>query len=159
MELVRTHRKAAVLLCALVTALGGLVIVLVLGQGSASWTGVEVTVPSCPASAQGCRLFVTHPDGTAVVHADWSGAGATIDVQLPPGSYLVSAEGCAGDQIGNVVSSVRRGHGDGDQPWFGVAARGLRGSHLPRIRRQGVRLTPGRYGQTGLSINAVRRSI
>jgi hypothetical protein len=110
-ELVRTHRKAAVLLCALVTALGGLVIVLVLGQGSASWTGVEVTVPSCPASAQGCRLFVTHPDGTAVVHADWSGAGATIDVQLPPGSYLVSAEGCAGDQIGNVVSSVRAGMG------------------------------------------------
>jgi hypothetical protein len=110
-ELIRTHRKAAVLLCALVTALGGLVIVLVLGQGSASWTGVEVTVPSCPASAQGCRLFVTHPDGAAVVHADWSGAGATIDVQLPPGSYLVSAEGCAGDQIGNVVSSVREGAG------------------------------------------------
>ena len=57
MDLIRTHRRAAVLLCGLITAIGGLVIVLVLGQGSASWTGIEVAVPSCPSAAEGCRLF------------------------------------------------------------------------------------------------------
>jgi hypothetical protein len=110
-EWIRTHRRAAVLLCGLITVLGGLVIVSFLGQGSASWTGVEVSVPSCPAAAQGCRLFVTHPDGTAVVHADWSAAATTVDIQLPAGSYSISAEGCSGDQIHKGIVSVQSGAG------------------------------------------------
>lgn len=108
---IRTHRRAAVLLCGLVTALGGLVIVLVLGQGSASWTGVEASVPSCPAAAEGCRLYVAHPDGAAVVHADWSGAATTVDIQLPAGDYAISAEGCTGYQIDKGVISVQSGAG------------------------------------------------
>jgi hypothetical protein len=111
MEWIRTHRRATVLLCGLITALGGLVIVLVLGQGSASWTGVEASVPSCPATAQGCRLFVANPDGTAVLHADWSGAAMTIDMQLPAGQYAVSAEGCTGYEIEKGVISVQSGAG------------------------------------------------
>lgn len=110
-DLIRTHRRAAVLLCGLITAVGGLVIVLVLGQGSASWTGVEVAVPSCPSAAEGCRLFVTHTDGTAVVHADWSGAATTVDIQLPAGSYAISAQGCAGYQIEKGVVTVQAGEG------------------------------------------------
>jgi hypothetical protein len=110
-EWIRTHRRAAVLLCGLITVFGGLVIVSVLGQGSASWTGVEVSVPLCPAAAEGCRLFVTHTDGTAVVHADWSAGATTVDVQLPAGNYLVSAEGCTGYQIEKGVISVQSGAG------------------------------------------------
>jgi hypothetical protein len=110
-EWIRTHRRAAVLLCGLITVAGGLVIVAVLGQGSASWTGVEVSVPSCPSGAEGCRLFVAHQDGTAVVHADWSAAATTVDVQLPAGDYLISAEGCTGDQIEKGVVSVHAGAG------------------------------------------------
>jgi hypothetical protein len=110
-DLIRTHRRAAVLVCGLITALGGLVIVLVLGQGSASWTGVEVAVPSCPSAAEGCRLFVTRPDGTAVVHADWSAAATTVDIQLPAGTYAISAQGCAGYQIEKGVITVQSGAG------------------------------------------------
>ncbi len=108
-ELIRTHRRAAVLLCGLITAVGGLVIVLVLGQGSASWTGVEAAVPSCPSAAEGCRLFVTRPDGTAVVHADWSGSATTVDIQLPAGNYAISAEGCVGYHIEKGVVTVQAG--------------------------------------------------
>jgi len=82
-----------------------------LGQGSASWTGVEVSVPSCPAAAQGCRLFVTHPDGTAVVHADWSAGATTVDIQLPPGQYGILAQGCAAYEIGKGIVSVQSGDG------------------------------------------------
>jgi hypothetical protein len=106
---IRTHRREAVILCGLITALGGLVIVLVLGQGTASWTGVEVTVPSCPADAQGCRLFVAHVDGTPVAHADWSGVSTTVPVQLAAGHYAISAEGCRGYEIENSVVSVQAG--------------------------------------------------
>lgn len=111
MDLIRTHRRAAVLTCGLITVVGALVIVLVLGQGSASWTGLEVTVPSCPASAEGCRLYVTRSDGTAVVHADWSAAATTVDIQLPAGSYAISAEGCTGYRIDKGVVSVQAGTG------------------------------------------------
>jgi len=110
-EWIRTHRRAAVLLCGLITVAGGLVIVSVLGQGSASWTGVEVTVPACPSAAEGCRLLVTHQDGTAVVHADWSAGAATIDIQLPAGDYSIAAEGCTGDQIEKGVVTVHAGAG------------------------------------------------
>jgi hypothetical protein len=110
-EWIRTHRRAAALLCGVITVAGGLVIVAVLGQGSASWTGVEVSVPSCPTGAEGCRLFVAHPDGTAFVHADWSASATTVDVQLPAGTYLISAEGCTGYQIEQGAVSVRAGAG------------------------------------------------
>jgi hypothetical protein len=110
-EWIRTHRRAAVLLCGLITVAGGLVIVSVLGQGSASWTGVEVNVPSCPAGAEGCRLLVTHQDGTAVVHADWSAAATIIDIQLPAGDYSIAAQGCTGYQIEKGVITVHSGAG------------------------------------------------
>ena len=109
MAYLRTHRAVAVFLCGLVTALGGLVIVLVLGQGSANWTGVAVTVPSCPADAQGCRLFIAQADGAPVLHADWSGAAKTLDVQLPAGSYAISSQGCSGYEIANNIVSVASG--------------------------------------------------
>jgi hypothetical protein len=110
-EWIRTHRRAAVLLCGLITVAGGLLIVSVLGQGSASWTGVEVKVPSCPTGAEGCRLLVTHTDGTAVVHADWSASATTVDIQLPAGDYDIAAEGCTGYRIEKGAVTVQSGAG------------------------------------------------
>jgi hypothetical protein len=110
-EWIRTHRRGAVLLCGLITVLGGLLIVSVLGQGSASWTGVEVSVPACPPAAQGCRLFVTHADGASVAYADWSAAATTVDIQLPPGNYGILAQGCAEDEIAKGIVAVQSGSG------------------------------------------------
>jgi hypothetical protein len=102
--------------CALV---GGVVVALItLGQGPGEpgWTGVAITVPSCPADAHGCRVFVIRAsigsnsvNGPDIARKDWSGAATTLNIVLPPGTYAISAEGCAGYKIENTLISLTSG--------------------------------------------------
>jgi len=108
-------------------ALGTVLTVTQLSGRGPNWTGVAITVPRCPASAQGCRAFVIEssddrlrqPPTTA--YANWSGAATTLDVSLSAGSYGVYLEGCVGYEspdTGPIVVAAGR-HPDVDaSPWL-----------------------------------------
>jgi hypothetical protein len=112
-----TRRKAVrrlglvvVLLCVLLA--GALIAFIVLWPrpGAPGFTGVAVTVPTCPAGAEGCRLLVVRISGGSTAgHDDWSGTGSTLNVVLPAGRYAVSEEGCTGDTIESQAISVSAG--------------------------------------------------
>jgi hypothetical protein len=107
--LVRTRFGAALAVCILAAAVV-LVIAVWPRPGTSGWTGVAVTVPSCPTGAEGCRVFLTHAsDGSADGHDDWRGPATTLKFVLPAGRYAVSAEGCTGDRIANDQISVTSG--------------------------------------------------
>jgi hypothetical protein len=107
---IREHRTRALSFCALLA--GALVACIVLWPrpGTPGFTGVAVTVPTCPAAAEGCRLLVVRSsDGSAAGHHDWSGNAATLNVPLPAGRYAISAEGCTGDRIESRAIAVSAG--------------------------------------------------
>ena len=106
----------AIAACALV---GGVVVALttlVPGPGEPGWTGAAVEVPYCPADADGCRVFAIRTStgsntvcGPDVAHKDWSGAATALNIALPAGTYAISAEGCVGYKIENVLVSLTSG--------------------------------------------------
>jgi hypothetical protein len=106
----RRHRSLALSLCVLLAGAIAACIVLWPRPGTPGFTGVAVTVSTCPADAAGCRLLVVRvSDGSASGHDDWSGTGSTLNVVVPAGRYAISAEGCAGDKFMGRAISVRTG--------------------------------------------------
>jgi hypothetical protein len=107
--MVRMRVRGALALCIVVVAVAA-VIAEWPRPGTPGWTGVAVTVPSCPIGAEGCRVFLTRAsDGSAAGHDDWRGPATTLKIVLPAGRYAVSAEGCTGDRIANDQISVTSG--------------------------------------------------
>lgn len=107
--LVRTRVGAALAVCILAAAVV-LVIAVWPRPGTSGWTGVAVTVPSCPIGAEGCRVFLTRAsDGSAAGRDDWRGPATTLKIVLPAGRYAISADGCTGDRIANDQISVTSG--------------------------------------------------
>ncbi len=107
---IRRRCSVAVALLAISVAAAVALILIWPGPRVPGYTEATVTVPSCPAGAGGCRLVVTRgPDGAAVAHEDWSGAGATLGIKLPAGRYAIAAEGCAGDSIPATAVTVTSG--------------------------------------------------
>lgn len=104
------RRNVAVALSAISVTAAVALILIWPGPRAPGYTGAMVTVPSCPAGAGRCGLVVTRaPDGTAVAHENWSGAGATVDIKVPAGRYAIAAEGCAGDSIPATTVDVTSG--------------------------------------------------
>ena len=77
--------------------------------GTSGFTGVAVTVPSCPPDVDGCRVFVKDLSNSGSAHADWSGAATTLKIGVPAGRYALFAEGCAGDRITGTTITVSSG--------------------------------------------------
>jgi hypothetical protein len=48
-------------------------------------------------------------DSPADSDKDWSGGATTLDMMLPAGSYVISAQGCTGDQIASTQIAVTLG--------------------------------------------------
>ena len=107
--MVRMRRRGALALCIVLVAVAAAIAEWP-RAGTPGWTGVAVTVPSCPVSAEGCRVFLTRAsDGSAAGHDDWRGPATTLKIVLPAGRYAISAEGCTGDRIANDQISVTSG--------------------------------------------------
>ena len=107
-QLTKDRRIAAavclVLACAVVAS-----VALWPRPSNRGFTGIAITVPSCPTSADGCRVFADDMDGTPFAHEDWSGSTTTLNIRLPAGRYLISAEGCRGEEIASSLVSVASG--------------------------------------------------
>jgi hypothetical protein len=107
---IREHRGRVVAACVLTLGILVAVIAFWPRTGTRGFTGVAVMVPSCPAGAEGCRVFVTRAsDGSPAAREDWSGTATTLNMVLPAGRYGVAAEGCTGDSIEMSVVTVISG--------------------------------------------------
>ena len=123
------RRRLAPIVGALVAvvAIGTVLTVRQISGRGPNWTGVVITVPRCPTSAEGCRAFVIDssddqlPESPTVAYASWSGSATTLDVSLSAGSYAVYLEGCVGLASGDTapvgVAAGRHPSVDAS-PWF-----------------------------------------
>ena len=110
------RRRLAPIVGALVVvvAIGTVLTVRQISGRGPNWTGVVITVPRCPTSAEGCRAFVIDssddqlPEPPTVAYASWSGSATTLDVSLSAGSYAVYLVGVAAGRHPSVDAS----------PWF-----------------------------------------